>query len=94
MPNIKIPISGDSAKSKLIITSVTQCHIGSAITDQTIIRENFSVDPGNSHIINIKEVKKMVKSDGGYAVMNDDSMINISPKKKDEFMLQMSQRLV
>ena len=48
----------------------------------------------NSHIINIKEVKKMIKSDGGYAVMNDDSMITISPKKKDEFMQQMSQRLV
>jgi two-component system LytT family response regulator len=48
----------------------------------------------NSHIINLKEVKRMVKTDGGYAVMNDDSMITISPKKKDEFMQQMGQRLV
>jgi two-component system LytT family response regulator len=36
----------------------------------------------------------MIKTDGGYAVMNDDSMITISPKKKDEFMQQMAQRLV
>src|SRR5690606_10835174 len=35
----------------------------------------------NSHMINLKEVKRWVKSDGGYAVMNDDSLINISPKK-------------
>lgn len=48
----------------------------------------------NSHIINIREVKRMVKTDGGYAVMSDDSKISISPKKKDDFMQQMSQRLV
>lgn len=48
----------------------------------------------NSHIINIREVKRMVKTDGGYAVMSDDSKIGISPKKKDDFMQQMSQRLV
>jgi two-component system, LytTR family, response regulator len=46
----------------------------------------------NSHIINLKEVKKMIKTDGGYAVMNDDSMIAISPKKKDEFISMMSER--
>jgi two-component system, LytTR family, response regulator len=48
----------------------------------------------NSHMINLKEVRKMIKTDGGYAVMNDDSMIAISPKKKDEFVQLMSQRLV
>jgi two-component system LytT family response regulator len=48
----------------------------------------------NSHIINMKEVKRMVKTDGGYAIMNDDSAIAISPKKKDEFMAQIGQRLV
>jgi two-component system LytT family response regulator len=48
----------------------------------------------NSHIINMKEVKRMIKTDGGYAVMNDDSMVSISPKKKDDFMLQIGQRLV
>ncbi len=48
----------------------------------------------NSHIINLKEVRKMIKTDGGYAVMNDESMITISPKKKEEFMELMGQRLV
>jgi two-component system LytT family response regulator len=46
----------------------------------------------NSHIINLKEVRKMIKTDGGYAVMNDDSMIAISPKKKDEFISLMAER--
>ncbi len=40
------------------------------------------------------EVKRMIKTDGGYAVMNDESMIGISPKKKDDFMLQIGQRLL
>lgn len=48
----------------------------------------------NSHMINLKEVKKMIKTDGGYAVMNDSSMIAISPKKKEEFLQLMGQRLV
>jgi len=48
----------------------------------------------NSHIVNIKEVKRMIKTDGGYAVMSDDSMVAISPKKKDDFMQQLGQRLV
>jgi len=48
----------------------------------------------NSHMINMKEVKRMVKTDGGYAIMSDDSMISISPKKKEEFMEQIGRRLV
>jgi two-component system LytT family response regulator len=36
----------------------------------------------NSHMINIAEVKRMVKNDGGYAIMSDDSTISISPKKE------------
>ncbi|TDH28589.1 response regulator transcription factor [Segetibacter sp. 3557_3] len=48
----------------------------------------------NSHIINLKEVKRMIKTDGGYAVMNDESTIAISPKKRDEFMTQIGQRLL
>lgn len=48
----------------------------------------------NSHMIHLKEVQKMVKTDGGYAVMSDASMIAISPKKKDDFLQRMAQRLV
>lgn len=48
----------------------------------------------NSYMVNMKEVKKMIRADGGYAVMNDDAMVAISPKKKEEFLALMSQRLV
>ena len=44
----------------------------------------------NSHLINLKEVKKYVKSEGGYILMTDESMINLSPKRKDEFLKRMT----
>ena len=40
----------------------------------------------NSRIVNINEVKRMMKSDGGYAILPDGSTILISPKKKDSFL--------
>lgn len=46
----------------------------------------------NSHIINLNEIKRMLKTDGGYAVMSDGFPAMISPKKKDEFIRLMSNR--
>ncbi|WP_343306297.1 response regulator transcription factor [Chitinophaga niabensis] len=48
----------------------------------------------NSYMINLRDVKRWVKTDGGYAVMSDDAMVAISPKKKDEFMTLMTKRMV
>ncbi len=40
----------------------------------------------NSYVINLNEVKKYVKSDGGYIIMSNDMHVSISPRKKDELM--------
>ncbi|MCI1267590.1 MAG: LytTR family DNA-binding domain-containing protein [Saprospiraceae bacterium] len=48
----------------------------------------------NSHLINLSEVKKIIKSDGGYAIMKDDSSIAISPKKKDELMVLLNRKVL
>lgn len=48
----------------------------------------------NSHLINMNEVKKMVKNDGGYAIMSNDVHIAISPKKKDAFMELINSKMV
>lgn len=39
----------------------------------------------NSFLINLKEVKKYIKSDGGYIIMNNGDTVSISRNKKDEF---------
>lgn len=46
----------------------------------------------NSHIINLNEIKRMLKTDGGYAVMSDGTEVIISPKRKDEFVQLMNNR--
>jgi two-component system, LytTR family, response regulator len=43
-----------------------------------------------SHLINIKKVKKYIRTDGYFAEMEDGSMIEISRRKKDEFLQLMS----
>lgn len=44
----------------------------------------------NSFLINLKEVKKFVKSDGGYMIMNNNDTVSISRSKKDDFLEVMS----
>ena len=44
----------------------------------------------NSFLINLKEVKKYVKADGGYIIMNNSDTVSISRSKKDDFIQVMS----
>lgn len=44
----------------------------------------------NSFLINLNEVKKFVKSDGGYIIMNNNDTVSISRAKKDDFLEQMN----
>lgn len=48
----------------------------------------------NSFLINLREILKIVKSDGGYVVMRDLMEVPISPKKKEELMELLNKRVV
>ena len=39
-----------------------------------------------SHIINLNQIKKYVRGNGGYVVMNNGNMLSVSRVKKDEFL--------
>lgn len=57
--------------------------------------ENLLLEQGfmrvhNSFLINLKEVKKYVKSDGGYIIMNNNDTVSISRSKKEDFIQVMS----
>ncbi len=43
----------------------------------------------HSHIINLKRVKKLVRNDGHYAIMENNSHVEIARRKKDEFLVAM-----
>lgn len=53
--------------------------------------ETFLIDTGfcrvhHSYLINISHVKKYIKGEGGYVIMTDDHHVDISRRKKEEFM--------
>jgi len=55
------------------------------LTDHNFLRIH------NSHIINICEVKRMIKTDGGYAIMSNGAQLIISPKRKESFLQMMAE---
>ena len=46
--------------------------------------------PHNSHLINLKFVKKYVKADGGYIIMENQDSVPLSKSKKESFVKIMS----
>ena len=44
---------------------------------------NFFIRVHNSYIVNLNEVKKYVRGEGGYLIMSDDSSINVSRSRKN-----------
>lgn len=43
-----------------------------------------------SHLINLQHVKKYIKGEGGYAVMSDNSQVEISRRNKTDFLEKLS----
>jgi two-component system LytT family response regulator len=37
-----------------------------------------------SHIVNLNEIARYVRGEGGYVVMSDDTPVNVSRSRKDE----------
>ena len=46
----------------------------------------FFVRVHNSYIVNLKEVKKYVRGEGGYLIMSDESSVNVSRSRKDDLL--------
>jgi two-component system LytT family response regulator len=57
---------------------------------ETLLLEQDFMRVHNSFLINLKEVKKFIKSDGGYIVMNNNDTVSISRSKKEDFIQVMS----
>ena len=57
---------------------------------ESILKDHSFMRVHNSFLINLRKVKKYVKSDGGYILMNNDDTISISPKRKEDFLIGMA----
>ena len=60
-----------------IIASRNLKDIEEMLEDYSFIRVH------NSYLVNINEVEKYIKGEGGYLVMSDGSMVNVSRSRKD-----------
>ena len=57
--------------------------------------ENLLTDNGfcrvhHASLINLKHIQKYVKGEGGYVILADDHHVNISRRKKEEFLRRLS----
>lgn len=52
---------------------------------ENLLQDHHFMRVHNSYLINLKEVKKFVKSDGGYIIMNNNDIVSISRNKKEIF---------
>jgi two-component system, LytTR family, response regulator len=57
---------------------------------QDLLNDRYFFRSHNSHLINLRFVKKYVRKDGGYIEMQDGAEIPISRTRKDLFLIHMS----
>lgn len=53
---------------------------------ENLLGEHNFMRVHNSFLINLREVKKYIKADGGYILMNNNDAVSISRNKKDDFL--------
>ena len=57
---------------------------------ENMLPEQFFLRVHNRHLINLTEVKKYIRADGGSIIMNNGDTVYLSPRKKDEFLSRMA----
>jgi two-component system LytT family response regulator len=57
---------------------------------QDLLSDRYFFRSHNSHLINLKFVRKYVRKEGGYIEMQDGSQIPVSRNRKDLFLIHMS----
>ncbi len=68
-----------SSGKKILVSKVLK-EIDEALSGNDFCRVH------NSYLININRIKKFVRGEGGYIIMDDDATIGISRSRKQEFM--------
>jgi len=53
--------------------------------DEALSGDDFYI-VHSSYLININRIKKFIRGDGGYLIMDNDATVNISRSRKQEFM--------
>jgi two-component system LytT family response regulator len=82
-----IRLESEGAYTRIIMadgkTHLTSKNLG--FYDSHLASHNFS-RVHHGHLINLLHVKNYVKGEGGYVVMTDGAMVDVSRRKKEEFL--------
>lgn len=68
------------AGGKKLLVSGTLKHYEELLPEKEFVRVH------HSHLINMKHMVRFLKEDGGYAVMDDGSKVEVSRRKKEDFL--------
>lgn len=91
--NIKDIIRIEAERSYCIIYMVSKRKL---MVSRCLSDIEASLDKGlffrvhKSHLVNLEHIKKHIRFDGGYIIMDDDSKVELSRRKRDEFMIAMN----
>ena len=69
-----------SSEGDKIMVSRTLGEFGEILPDEIFYRTH------QSHIVNLRHVRKVLREDGGYALMSDGAKVSISRRRKDDFL--------
>lgn len=72
-----------SSDGKKYIVSRTLKEYEDLLTEHNFFRIH------NSHLINLNSIKKYVRGEGGYVIMNNDVSLDVSKRKKEAFLARM-----
>ncbi len=83
-----IMLTADGMYTSITTIEDTDLCISKPLKHFVDILQNIPIfyKPHRSHLINLKHIKKYVKSDGGYIVMDNDKTVSISKEKREEFL--------
>ena len=81
----------DDNYTEIILKSKEKIVVSKTLKDVEEMLEGYSFFRiHQSHLINLKFIQRYVKGDGGYVVMKDGTSLDVSRRKKDEFLSALS----
>jgi two-component system LytT family response regulator len=90
-PREIIRIEADRSYSWFFISGDRKILVSKHLKEfQELLSDRYFLRSHNSHLINMKFVKKFIRKEGGYIEMSDGSIVPISRNKKDIFLDHMA----
>ena len=89
-PKEIIRLEADRSYSWLFMTASRKMLVSKHLKEfQDLLSDRYFFRSHNSHLINLKYVRKYIRKDGGYIEMQDGARIPVSRNRKDLFLIHM-----